>query len=66
MTHYLGVVYRLSIDGGAPIRKVPQSPWLKYEQDEIATVTKILKSGKLIIERATSAVSMTSFFSATR
>lgn len=38
---------QLAIDGGAPLRKDPFAPWPSFSQEEIASATRVLKSGKV-------------------
>jgi hypothetical protein len=38
---------RLAVEGGAPVRTEPLSPWPHYAQDEIDTVSRVLASGKV-------------------
>jgi len=40
-------IQKLAIDGGQPVRRKPFAPWPCFEEDEIAAVRRVLKSGKV-------------------
>lgn len=43
----MGMIGKLAIDGGDPIRREPFAPWPYYAPDEIEAVTRVLTAGRV-------------------
>ncbi len=41
------VVNKLAIDGGTPVRSTPFPPWPHFDEDDLAAVASVLRSGKV-------------------